>query len=160
MCCSVYCLCVNVYCTSASGCQPNRHINTNTKTHPFAPQNSPDTAARALYSTQLRRERNKVHTLDQLFQQLQGDNRVGMASEHPLKYFMATRLSADEACQVTLSPVAGTKHLKAWAVRRDWPYTDILNYWYGKTCFVRDTCVVTLALQIVCCDTCLANRKL
>jgi hypothetical protein len=23
LCCSVYCLCVNVYCTNASGCQPN-----------------------------------------------------------------------------------------------------------------------------------------
>jgi len=85
-----------------------------------------------------------VHTLDQLFQQLQGDNRVGMASEHPLKYFMTTRLSADEACQVTLSPVAGTKHLKAWAVPRDSPYTGILNYWYRKTYFVRDTDVVTI----------------
>jgi len=111
----------------------NKYINisTNTRTHPVAPQNSPDPAAHTLYSTQLRRERNKVHTLDQLFQQLQADNRVGMASEHPLKYFMTTRLSADEACQVTLSPVAGTKHLKAWAVPRDSPYTGILNYWYG-----------------------------
>jgi hypothetical protein len=54
-----------------------------------------------------------------------------MASEHPLKYFMTTRLSADEACQVTLSPVAGTKHLKAWAVPRDSPYSGILNYWCG-----------------------------
>jgi hypothetical protein len=101
--------------------------------HPLAPQNSPEAAAHTLYSTQLRRERNKVHTLDQLFQQLRDDNRVGMASEHPLKYFMTTRLSADEACQVTLSPVAGTKHLKAWAVPRDSPYTGILNYWYSQT---------------------------
>ena len=23
LCCSVYCLCVNVYCTTATGCQPN-----------------------------------------------------------------------------------------------------------------------------------------
>jgi hypothetical protein len=23
LCCSVYCLCVNVYCTAATGCQPN-----------------------------------------------------------------------------------------------------------------------------------------
>ena len=23
LCCSVYCLCVNVYCTTAAGCQPN-----------------------------------------------------------------------------------------------------------------------------------------
>jgi len=23
MCCSVYCLCVNVYCTNDTGCQPN-----------------------------------------------------------------------------------------------------------------------------------------
>ena len=23
LCCSVYCLCVNVYCNSATGCQPN-----------------------------------------------------------------------------------------------------------------------------------------
>jgi len=23
VCCSVYCLCVNVYCTTATGCQPN-----------------------------------------------------------------------------------------------------------------------------------------
>ena len=23
LCCSVYCLCVNVYCTTAIGCQPN-----------------------------------------------------------------------------------------------------------------------------------------
>jgi hypothetical protein len=105
------------------------YINIKTRTHLFAPQNSPDPGARALYSTQLRRERNKVYTLDQLFQQLQGDNRVGMASEHPLKFFMTTRLSAEEACQVTLSPVVGTKHLKAWAVPRDSPYTGILNYW-------------------------------
>ena len=113
----------------------NKYINIsiNTKTHPVVSQNSPDPAAHTLYSTKLRRERNKVHTLDQLFQQLQGDNRVGMASEHPLKYFMTTRLPADEACQVTLSPVAGTKHLKAWAVPRDSPYIGILNYWYGYT---------------------------
>ncbi|GFG33183.1 hypothetical protein Cfor_01144 [Coptotermes formosanus] len=91
--------------------------------------NSPDAAAQTLYSTQLRRERNKVHALDQLFQQLRGDNTVGMASEHPLKYFMSTRLFADEACQLTLSPVAGTRHLKAWAVPRDSPYAGILNYW-------------------------------
>lgn len=98
-------------------------------THLLVAQNSPDTAAHTLYSTQLRRERNKVHSLDQLFLQLQGDNRVGMASEHPLKYFMTTKLSADEACQLTLSPVVGTKHLKAWAVPKDSPYADILNYW-------------------------------
>jgi len=24
LCCSVYCLCVDVYCTAATGCQPNR----------------------------------------------------------------------------------------------------------------------------------------
>jgi len=24
LCCSVYCLCVNMYCTTATGCQPNR----------------------------------------------------------------------------------------------------------------------------------------
>jgi len=122
----------------------DKYINVNTRTHRVAPQNSPDPAARTLYWTQLRRERNKVHTLEQLFQQLQGDNRVGMASEHPLKHFMTTRLSADEACQVTLSPVAGTKHLKAWAVPRDSPYTGILNYWYRKTYFVRDMYVVTV----------------
>ena len=23
LCCSVYCLCVNMYCTTATGCQPN-----------------------------------------------------------------------------------------------------------------------------------------
>lgn len=92
-------------------------------------QNSPDAAAQELYSMQLRRERNKVHTLDQLFLQLQGDNKVGMASEHPLKHFMTTRLSADEACQLTLSPVTGTKHSKAWAVPKDSSYADILNYW-------------------------------
>ena len=119
-----------VYATHCNFLIPLKDISY-TRTHPVAPQNSPDAAVRTLYSTQLRRERNKVHALDQLFQQLQGDNRVGMASEHPLKYFMTTRLSADEACQVTLSPVAGTKHLKAWAVPRDSPYTDILNYWYG-----------------------------
>jgi hypothetical protein len=101
--------------------------------HLLVAQNSPDAAARTLYSTQLRRERNKGHSLDQLFLQLQGDNRVGMASEHPLKYFMTTRLSADEACQLTLSPVTGTKHLKAWAVPKDSPYADILNYWYRQT---------------------------
>jgi hypothetical protein len=56
-----------------------------------------------------------------------------MASEYPLKYFMATRLPADEACQLTLSPVAGTKHLKAWAVPKDSPYAAILNYWYRQT---------------------------
>ena len=122
----------------------DRYINVSNRTHRIPPQNPPDAAARNLYSTQLRRERNKVHTLDQLFQQLQGDNRVGMASEHPLKYFMTTRLSADEACQVTLTPVVGTKHLKAWAVPRDSPYTGILNYWYRKTYFVRDTYVVAI----------------
>jgi hypothetical protein len=103
--------------------------------HLLVAQNSPDTAAQTLYSTQLRRERNKVHSLDQLFSQLQGDNRVGMASEYPLKYFMTTRLSADEACQLTLSPVAGTKHLKAWAVPKDSPYADILNYWYRQASY-------------------------
>jgi hypothetical protein len=101
--------------------------------HLLVTQNSPDTTAHTIYSTQLRRERNRVHSLDQLLLQLQDDNRVGMASEHPLKYFMTTRLSADEACQLTLSPVAGTKHLKAWAVPKNSPYADILNYWYRQT---------------------------
>jgi hypothetical protein len=61
-----------------------------------------------------------------------------MASEHPLKYFMSTRLFADEACQLTLSPVAGTRHLKAWAVPRDSPYAGILNYWYRSTYRISD----------------------
>ena len=26
LCCSVYCVCVNVYCTAATGCQHNRSI--------------------------------------------------------------------------------------------------------------------------------------
>ena len=26
LCCSVYCLCVNVYCTTATGCQPNLQL--------------------------------------------------------------------------------------------------------------------------------------
>ncbi|XP_021931955.1 glutamate receptor ionotropic, kainate 3-like isoform X3 [Zootermopsis nevadensis] len=91
--------------------------------------NSPDAAAQELYLTQLRRERNKVHILDQLFLQLHGDNKVCMASEHPLKHFMSTRLTADEACQLTLSPVTGTKHTKAWAVPQGSSYADILNYW-------------------------------
>jgi len=94
-------------------------------------QNAPDAAAQVLHSTQLRKEHNKVHTLDVLFLQLQGDNKVGMASEHPLKHFMATRLSADKACQLTLSPVPGTKHSKAWAVPRNSPNVNTLNYWYS-----------------------------
>lgn len=119
--------------------------------HLLVAQNSPDTTARTLYSTQLRRERNKVHSLDQLFLQLQGDNRVGMASEYPLKYFMTTRLSADEACQLTLSPVAGTKHLKAWAVPKDSPYADILNYWYRQASYTHS--IVIQVSEHICPST-------
>jgi hypothetical protein len=115
--------------------------------HLLVAQYSPDTTVRTLYSTQLRRERNKVHSLDRLFLQLQGDNRVGMASEYPLKYFMTTRLSADEACQLTLSPVTGTKHLKAWAVPKGSPYADILNYWYRQASYTHSIVIQVLEHQ-------------
>lgn len=115
--------------------------------HLLVAQNSPDTAVHTLHSTQLRKERNKVHSLDQLFLQLQGDNRVGMASEYPLKYFMTTRLPADEACQLTLSPVAGTKHMKAWAVPKDSPYADILNYWYRQASYTHSIVILSSKYQ-------------
>ncbi|KAJ4443322.1 hypothetical protein ANN_04990, partial [Periplaneta americana] len=106
--------------------------------------NSPDPAAHVLYSTQLKKERNKIHSLEQMFMQLRDDNKVGMASEHPLKHFMATRLSADESCQLTLSPVSGTKHLKAWAVRKNSPYADLFNYWLLR---LQETGLLQLSLQ-------------
>jgi hypothetical protein len=71
-----------------------------------------------------------------------------MASEYPLKYFMTTRLPADEACQLTLSPVAGTEHLKGWAVPKDSPYADILNYWYRLASYTHG--IVIQVLEHIC----------
>ncbi|PSN33725.1 hypothetical protein C0J52_22471 [Blattella germanica] len=81
-----------------------------------------------------------------MFWQLQGDNKVAMASEHPLKHYMVSSLAMDDACQLTLSTVIGTKHLKALAIQKDSPYRNIFNY-CGMLIRLRESGILQLGLQ-------------
>nr|CAD7453809.1 unnamed protein product [Timema tahoe] len=103
-----------------------------------------DPAAHQLFYKDLRRRGNQLQDLNGLYAHVQREHSMAMATKHPVQQYMLTRVTTDEACQITLSTLPGSLHYKAFAAQKYSPYTTIFNYWLLK---VREHGLMSQALH-------------
>nr|CAD7397722.1 unnamed protein product [Timema poppensis] len=80
-----------------------------------------DPAAHQLYYKDLRRRGNQLRDLDGLYSHVQREHSMAMATKHPVQQYMLTRVTTDEACQITLLLKVREHGLMSQVLHRNMP---------------------------------------